>query len=650
MRLSPVRVCLVVSCVVALGLSARAQQWTPGARVIVEKAGAGHRAIVLRSEAGRTFVAYEGADEQHDEWVEPHRLRSATPLRPEPSAERPPADRAVDDPGATPLPEDMMDELLPHALELPRVARGAEVAESWLEHLPRATPDEPARFQLATLAVPRFDAESVVGIPTNRSPLRAVLLYSQGRVRGFAAIESGLVLYARDPEHGFVRAGEVDLSSLGNFGPEFLHGADVNQDGETDLVVAGGPVVQVFFGSASGVFVPSLKPYQALEPIGGLTAGRFFTGPLPYGLAVIEGFNTLRLLNVAQSELAVAGDAFAVKFDRVTRIAAGDFDGDGFSDLVVATEHRGRSAGAWMYFNQRGTTRPFLWPVGAQDDFARDLLVADLDRDGRDDVILSDSDVDRGARVRVVFGAAGRAGWEDPWELIAAEYSLGLGTASLVVGDFNRDGRLDVGVGGRNGLRVYAGADYRRFSRNPVWPQLAPRGEFPEQRVFLSGDFDGDGASDLLGYTPVFATGYNVLFNATPVSVATHVPAPLKRRATARQASSTTASVEQSLPEDAAPVLRYLASRAEPYGQYRYRLIVELAAITPGVVEMVEASCKFEGADQPLQQLPAAARREGEQQWFVEITLPRGRTYEFTIVARDDKGRQSEPLRVTMSP
>ena len=51
-----------------------------------------------------------------------------------------------------------------------------------------------------------------------------------------------------------------------------------------------------------------------------------------------------------------------------------------------------------------------------------------------------------------------------------------------------------------------------------------------------------------------------------------------------------------------------------------------------------------------MQQLPAAARRTSDQQWSVEITLPRGRTYEFNIVARDDKGRESEPLRVTVSP
>lgn len=655
MRASRLRFCLGLWVAVGVTAAVSAQTWTSGTRVIVEKAGAGHRAIVLRSEPARTFVAYEGADESHDEWVEPHRIRSAQPVRQPEDAGPAPADRAE---GATPSAEGgdqaMVAPLL-HNAELPRAARTAPVAEVWLEPLARESAEAPLRYQTAALTVPRFDFGPVAGIPTSRGPVRAALLHTQGRVRGFAAIEDGVVLYARAERVAFERVGELDLASLDGFTPQALHAADLNQDGESDLVLVAGPLVQVFFGTSDGRFLPALQPYRAPAPIGGVTAGRFFTGALHTGLAVIEGYNSLRLLSVAQSGVTAAADPFEVKFDRVTRLAAGDFDGDGFADLAVATEHRGEAAGVWMYFNQRGASKPFLWPVAGRDNFARDLLVADLDRDGRDDLVLTDSDVERGSRVRVVFGSAGRAGWEDPWELLASEFGLGLGTASIVVGDFNRDGRPDVGIGGRNGLRVHLGADYRRFSRNPVWPQLAAGGEFPEQRAFLAGDFDGDGGIDLLGYTPVFATGYNIVFNATAAHPeAVHLPAPLRRRSTVRQASATTATVEGApvaeVPVDGPPQLRYLASRAEPYGQWRYRIVVEVAALHEGVIESLQATCKFEGADQPVQQLPAVARRTSDQQWSVEITLPRGRTYEFNIVARDDKGRESEPLRVTVSP
>lgn len=636
---------------VSLTTCALAAEWPLGTRVIVEKAGSGQRAIVLRTEPGRAFVAYEGVDEVHDEWVDAALVRSVRPP-PAPASDEPKDVPVAGAPvsEAVPLP---VPEPLPHTLELPRPPRGATVAEVWLEQLARKDPTEPPRFSTGSLALPLFRFGEVAGVRTVKPPLRTALLQSQGRVRGFAAIEDGLVLYRRDERAGFAMTAKLDLDSLQGFPPEHLVAADFNHDGETDLVVAGGPMVQVFFGQPDGRFVPSSHAYRAAAPVRHPAPGRFFPGPMGDGVAVVVGFNSFAVLRVAQSGVTAGEAPFELRLDRITRLAAGDFDGDGFSDVVVTTEHRGRCAGAWMFFNQRGAQKAFLWPVGGRDDFARDVVVADLDRDGRDDLILTDSDADQGERVRVVFGAAGRAGWEDPWELVSWEYGLGLGTASVVVGDFNRDGRQDLGVGGRNGLRVYLGADYRRFSRNPVWPRLAASNDFPEQRVFLAGDFDGDGAPDLLAYTPAFATGYNVVYNATPAKVdGVHVPDPLRRRAPT-QSSTTVAKVTgaSDLPiPDGAPQLRYLGSRAEPFGQWRYRVVVEVAVVSATVVEAVEGVVHYETIDQPIMEIPATARRTTDQQWAVEVVLPRGRVYEFNIDARDDKGRKAETLRVTVNP
>ncbi|MBA3848593.1 MAG: hypothetical protein C0502_01175 [Opitutus sp.] len=628
----------------AAGLAAA--EWPPGARVLVDKAGAGHRAIVLRSEPARSYVAYEGADETHDEWVEAERIRPVRPAPAQPGEPDQPAAQAEAS-AALPVPEP-----LPHALELPRPPRAAAVAEIWLEQLARKDAGDPVRFSTGALPVPQFRFGDTAGIPTTRAPLRTALLLSQGRVRGFAAIEGGVAIYRRDAQAGFVRVAQLDLAPLQGFAPEVLVAADFNHDNETDLVVAGGPVVQAFFGNAAGGFTPGVQAYRAALPIRGAAAGRFFTGPLSTGVAVIEGFNSFAVLRVTQSGITAGGPPYELRFDRLTRLAAGDFDGDGFTDVAVTAESRGRSTGAWMFFNQRGASRPFLWPIGGRDDFARDLAVADLDRDGRADLILTDSDAEQGDHVRVVFGSAGRAGWEDPVDLISSEYGVGLGTASVVVADFNRDGRTDIGVGGRNGLRVHFGADYRRFSRNPVWPRLAAGHDFPEQRVFLAGDFDGDGAADLLGYTPAFATGYNLFYNSTPAAVeGVHLPAPLRRRVPA-QASTTVAKVEPASADQPAgvPRLRFLASRAEPYGQWRYRIVVEVAVLSEHVVEAVDAVCHYEGADQPVQETAASARRSSDQQWMIEAILPRGRTYKFRLTARDDQGRSSEPLRVTVNP
>jgi hypothetical protein len=634
-----------------------AAEWPVGSRVIVEKAGAGHRAIVLRSEPSRSYVAYEGVDDVHDEWVEAARIRGVRPPPPAPTDTAPkenpapaPTELQVVDNESLPVPEP-----LPHALELPRASRGVDYAEIWLEQLVRKDPADPVRFSIGQLAVPQFRFGEVAGFATTKPPLATALWSGPQGVRGFAAIEEGVVLYRRDDNGRFEIAGRLDLASLQGFAPEYLVAADFNRDGETDFVVTAGPLVQVFFGRTDGGFTPSPQAFRADEPVRFPSPGRFFTGPLGDGVAVVVGFNRFRVLRVALSGVTAMGEPYQVKADRVTRLAAGDFDGDTFTDVAVTTESRGRSTGAWMFFNQRGAQKEFLWPVGGRDDFARDLLVADLDRDGRADLVLTDSDVEHGERVRVVFGSASR-GWEDPWEVIGTEYALGLGTASIVVGDFNRDGRVDLGIGGRNGLRVYVGADYRRFSRNPVWPRLAASNDFPEQRVFLAGDFDHDGAVDLIGYTPAFATGYNVIYNATPTTVAgVQVPPPLHRR-TPTQASTTIAQVQKRASEedqpmpDGKPRVRFLGSRAEPYGQFRYRIVVEVAVVAASVVESVEGEVHYESIDQPIQRAQAMCKRVNDQQWLVEAILPRGRTYEFNVDARDDKGRKAEPLRVMVNP
>lgn len=651
--------CACALAAAATGARAAAPAFTPGTRVLVDKAGAGHRAIVLRSEATRSFVAYEGADAQFDEWVEPTRLRPVTPpVRAEEAAAPLTATLAPAEPGTLPL-EPMPSatppaepEPLPRTLELPRPARDAAVAPAWLEPLPRAIPDEPLRFNSAALAVPTFRFGHLAGLATPRPPLGAAFLRQGGRITGFASLEAGVALYAREGPDAFVRAGQLDLAEFGAHAPEHLLAADLNDDGATDLVVAGGPVAQSYFATADGRYQAATQAYRTREPLRGLADGRFFPGALSRGVAVIEGENHFRLLRATTSGLTPVGDPFQVRFDRILKLVAGDFDGDGFTDLALTAEHRGRTAGAWMYFNLRGTAQPFLWPVGGRDDFARDLAVADLDHDGRADLVLTDSDVARGEHLRVVFGAAGRAGWEDPWELLGSEFGVGLGTASVVTGDFNRDGRTDIGVAGRNGLRLHLGADYRRFSRNPVWPRLAALSDFPDQRNFLAGDLDGDGADDLLGYTPAFATGYNLMFNATPAEPAgVRVPPPLVRRE-AREAGTAAAQVEAPAAPatPGVPRLRHLASRTEPYGQYRYRVVLEVAALDAGLIEALDATARFEVDGLPPQQATARTERVGDEQWVAELILLRAPLYEFTLTARNDRGRASDPLRVIVYP
>ncbi|WP_438480809.1 FG-GAP-like repeat-containing protein [Oleiharenicola lentus] len=624
----------------------------PGSRVIVDKAGTGRRAIVLRIEDRRYFVVYEGEDESFDEWVEATQLRVVRPRVQAPFVAAPKLNEAPKPElarSAQSEAEIAVEALaLSKTLALPRPLARATTFTAWLEPLARTNPSEVLRFNEAKLAQPYFKQTATGGIPSARIPAKVVLLPAQvAAAAGFAAMEGNdIAIYRSDPAGTYARVTQLDLGIFGTHVPGMLYAADLNGDNNTDLIVVGGPVVQIYFGTADGRFVPSSQPYRSKFPLGNVATGKFFSGANPIGLAVVEGDNAFRLLSVSNAGLSPLNEPFTVKFDRIVQLVPGDFDGDSFTDLAIATETRGRATGAWIFFNQNTTTQAFLWPVGGKDDFARALYVNDLDRDGRDDLIMTDNDADRGERVRIVYGSSGRSGLDDSWELLGSELGVGFGTASIVVADFNRDGRLDIGVGGRNGLRIHLGADYRRISRNPTWPVTKDGSNFPEHRTFVAGDFNGDGAMDLLGYTPSFATGYNLALNATDANVADiFVPQPLKRRV-ASQASSVITRVEAKVDTPPGePVLQFLASRAEPYGPYRYRLVVEFAAMDDGVVQAVEATCKYDGG-----QITVTGVRQSEQQWSVEAVLPRGRNFEFSITARDDSGKVSQPLRVTVNP
>lgn len=626
-----------------------AADWGLGARVLVDKAGSGHRAVVLRAEDNRVFVAYEGVDERFDEWVDNTRVRSIKP---------PPIKTVIEDKPVEPEgpaigpPRPPEPEPLPETLTLPEQDLKALTASVWLEQLPREELDEPLKFNIGVLPAPRFQPGPIVGLATAVAPLAAAVLQNRDDHRpGFASVENGIVIYRGDGEGGFSRADRLDTSAFGDFAIEFLAGLDANLDDRTDLVAVGGPIAQLFLQLPDGSFAPSAQPYRSQQPLRGLAVGRFFAGALPLGAAVIEGENTFRILSVSAGGLTAAGQAYEVKFDRIVALAAGDFDGDGLSDIAVTTESTGRSTGAWMYFNQHGLQTPFLWPIGGRENFARRVYTADLDRDGKDDLILTDGDALGGSRVRVVYGA-GRAGWEDPWDLISGEFGLGFGTASVVTGDFNGDGRVDIGITGRNGLRIHLGGDYRRLGRNPVWPRVTD-GDFPDNRAFIAADFDNDGKTDLLGFTPVFATGFNAELNKTPVlpPQVAHVPPPLKRRLPS-QASTTVTTVLEPMADDPSglPVMRHIASRAEPFGPYRYRLVVEIAVRSRRAIASVNAICKYHGETGLLLQTRAGCTRQNDDVWFVEAVLPRGRRYEFEITATDDKNNTTEPMRVAVNP
>jgi hypothetical protein len=154
--------------------------------------------------------------------------------------------------------------------------------------------------------------------------------------------------------------------------------------------------------------------------------------------------------------------------DHSLEIAAGDFDGDGRTDVFLAT------GTAWFY--SRGGSQPwtYLQPSSL---LTRDLAFADVDNDGITDVLW------RSPNGTLSYWKSGRG---NPIALTSVPVTV----SELRFGDFDGDGKTDI-------FYTQGGAWNFWYSRTRSWG--SPGGSRLPLSELLFGDFDGDGKTDILG-------------------------------------------------------------------------------------------------------------------------------------------------------
>jgi hypothetical protein len=218
-------------------------------------------------------------------------------------------------------------------------------------------------------------------------------------------------------------------------------------------------------------------------------------------------------------------------------LATGDFDGNGYDDLIVGTPGRdtnqGDSAGV-VYYLRGGASGLGLFPSGAGaggdapfDSFGRALAAGDFDGDGLDDLAVAapNANVGSAADAGIVYVYPGSVftvdwfagvAWHQDVSGIAdvAETSDKFGTA-LAAGDFDGDGFADLAVGVQHediGLNTNNGAVNVIFGSasglSASGDQLVWRGE-PQAEdsdlfgaALAAGDANGDGFAELIVGAP----------------------------------------------------------------------------------------------------------------------------------------------------
>jgi hypothetical protein len=175
-------------------------------------------------------------------------------------------------------------------------------------------------------------------------------------------------------------------------------------------------------------------------------------------------------------------------------VAVGDFNGDGRLDLAVSITgtypNFKESSVSVLLGNGDGTLQAAQnFAVGI---IPGSVVVGDFNGDGRLDVVVTGSDDNGNGRVSILLGNG------DGTFQAAQNFPVGNRPNSVVVGDFNGDGRLDLAVAASQDSYLQGTVSILLGNGDGTFQaaQNFPVGRYPSSVVV--GDVNGDGVPDLV--------------------------------------------------------------------------------------------------------------------------------------------------------
>jgi hypothetical protein len=313
---------------------------------------------------------------------------------------------------------------------------------------------------------------------------------------------------------------QSELRFSGGQGPAAIAIGDVNGDGKPDLVVADydGDAVSVLLGNGDGTFgSPTSYPVGAYPDAVAL-ADLNGDGHLDI-VCVSLNLNHLTLGGTVSVLLGKGDGTFASAVNHVVgknlaSVVLADFNADGHIDIATSDVASGNVA---VLLNKGdGTFQPAVpYPAGPN---PLSLGAADFNGDGKIDLVVTNfCDVSQDnfgctsqqTTVTVLLGH-GDGTFGSP-----VSYPAGTSPFHLIVGDFNADGKNDIAVS--HGAETAASISVLLGNGDGTFqaPASYPAGG----SWFAAGDFNGDGAMDLIvgsqrGLVELLGTGTGAFYAA----------------------------------------------------------------------------------------------------------------------------------------
>jgi hypothetical protein len=282
--------------------------------------------------------------------------------------------------------------------------------------------------------------------------------------------------------------------------PLSLAAGDLNGDGHLDLLVANASQtldskgsLSIILGNGDGTFQPTVK-FQVIQ-----TPGTFARNPNWVAVGDFNGDGHLDAVVCTDDQRGASflpgngqgsfGASVLIPLNSgCQQLVAADFNHDGKLDLAIRLQRNPDSPVTFVALGNGDGTFSAAKQVSTVD--ALGIAVGDLNNDGNLDLVISES----GGAVETLVGD-GAGNFTIVGDFLAPGASLLHPNLIPVLGDFNRDGFLDVAIADENGRNTYilpGNGDGTLASFQPF------AGGGDQFTAMAAADFNADGVTDLI--------------------------------------------------------------------------------------------------------------------------------------------------------